>query len=190
MATFLTGRSDAKSIAKALVYPRILGTSITTSFGQNIQKFCSSVLSGFGSTASGIDIEFVDNVDGRKKYCQVKAGPQTINKDDITTIKSHFRSIRNLARTNNLDVRLDDLIIGVLYGSVDELSANYLAVQKDYPVYVGEMFWHRLTGDKDFYFDLIEAFGSVAKKADAKNLLNKIIDDLSKEVQAKIIDPS
>jgi hypothetical protein len=36
LANFLTGNSSAKSIAKALIYPRILGTSITTSFGTNI----------------------------------------------------------------------------------------------------------------------------------------------------------
>jgi hypothetical protein len=70
LANFLTGNSSAKSIAKALIYPRILGTSITTSFGTNIQKFTNDVLDAFGSTTPGIDIEFVDRIDGHKKYCQ------------------------------------------------------------------------------------------------------------------------
>jgi hypothetical protein len=52
LANFLTGNSSKESIAKALVYARVLGTSINTSFGQNIQKFTSEVLDGFGSTTS------------------------------------------------------------------------------------------------------------------------------------------
>src|SRR5699024_9436333 len=53
-ARFLTGRDDALSIAKALVYPRVLGTSINTSFGQQLQKYCSQILEGFASTTSGV----------------------------------------------------------------------------------------------------------------------------------------
>ena len=68
LAKFLTGNTEPKSIAKALIYPRVLGQSITTSFGQNIQKFTNDVLSAFGSTTSGIDIEFIDQIDGHKKY--------------------------------------------------------------------------------------------------------------------------
>ena len=83
LANYLTGSSNPEDIAKALVYPRVLGTSINTSFGTNLQKFCTTTLEGFSSTTSGIDIEFIDHIDGRKKYCQIKAGPNTINKDDI-----------------------------------------------------------------------------------------------------------
>ena len=39
LAAFLCGNTEPESLAKALVYPRILGTSINTSFGQNIQIF-------------------------------------------------------------------------------------------------------------------------------------------------------
>lgn len=44
LANFLCGNSDPESIAKALIYPRVLGTSITTSFGQNMQSFTNNVL--------------------------------------------------------------------------------------------------------------------------------------------------
>lgn len=88
LASFLCGDTEPESIAKALVYPRILGTSINTSFGQNVQIFISSLAEVVGNASGidGIDIEFVDALDGRRKYCQCKAGPQTINKDDVATI--------------------------------------------------------------------------------------------------------
>ena len=181
LARFLTGKSDPISIAKALIYPRVLGTSINTSFGQNSQKFTSEVLKSLGSTTAGIDIEFIDQVDGNKKYCQLKAGPNTINKDDVETIHGHFSGIKNLARTNNLKVGLSDLVVGVLYGERHELSGHYKAIESKhhYPVYVGQEFWLRLTGDKNFYFELSQALASVAVEFDGTELLEKTIKDLS-----------
>lgn len=41
LANFLTGNNKPESIAKALIYPRVLGTSINTSFGTNLQYFSS-----------------------------------------------------------------------------------------------------------------------------------------------------
>ena len=126
LAAFLCGDTNPKSLAKALLYPRILGTSINTSFGQNIQVFISGLaqVAGGASGIDGIDIEFVDAIDGRKKYCQCKAGPNTINKDDVETILGHFRHLNNKARLDRLPVQIDDMIVGVLYGEADELSAN------------------------------------------------------------------
>ena len=90
LSAFLCGDTTPHSMAKALVYPRILGTSVNTSFGQNIQIFISQLaqIAGCASGIEGIDIEFIDALDGRKKYCQCKACPQTINKDDVDTLLS------------------------------------------------------------------------------------------------------
>lgn len=55
LANFLRGNDDPRSIAEALIYPRILGPSITTSFGMKIQKLVSELFEGFGSTTPGID---------------------------------------------------------------------------------------------------------------------------------------
>ncbi len=183
LANFLTGNSNPKSIAKALIYPRVLGTSITTSFGQNIQYFCSSVLDGFGTAISGLDIEFIDQLDGRRKYCQIKAGPNTINKDDIATIIGHFTDVKNLARTNNLQIGFSDLIVGVLYGDKEQLSAHYKKINEEHPVIIGKEFWHRLTGEEDFYSKLIDAFGEVAIEVDSVDLLEDTVNKLAQEVE-------
>lgn len=181
LAQFAFGNSSPESMAKALVYPRILGTSIATTFGTQLQFFCNEVLSSYASTTSGIDIEFVDALDGRRKYCQVKAGPQTINHDDVDTIKNHFRAIRNLARTNHLNLNITDCIVGVFYGTEESLCQSYKRINEEYPVYVGVEFWHRLTGDPDFYFDLIDAFAEVADDLDCSEMINGIISRLADE---------
>lgn len=185
LANFLTGNDDAESIARALVLPRVLGSSITTSFGMKIQSLISSLFQGLGSTTQGIDIEFMDKIDGRKKYCQLKAGPNTVNYDDVTTIINHFNGVRNLARTNKLNVGINDMIVGVVYGEESELSSHYERIGQHYPVHIGQDFWHRLTGKEDFYFELIDAIGDVALEVDASKVVDSTIEKLSIEIAKK-----
>ncbi len=182
LARFAFGDSSPESMAKAILYPRILGTSIATTFGTQLQFFCNEVLSSYASTTSGIDIEFHDALDGRRKYCQVKAGPTTINHDDVDTIKNHFRAIRNLARTNHMDLAITDCVVGVFYGTRAALSQSYKRLDAEYPVYVGQEFWHRLTGDPAFYFDLINAFAEVADEMDSSELIQQILHALAGEL--------
>jgi|LSQX01.3.fsa_nt_gb hypothetical protein len=187
-ANILSGNASALSIAKALVYPRVLGSSINTTFGNKLQKFCSTILEGYASTTTGIDIEFIDLVDGRRKYCQIKSGPNTINKDDVKTIEDHFQSIKNLARTNNLNIGINDLVVGVFYGEPNELSGHYKNIQKNYPVYIGKEFWHRLTGDDNFYSLITSAMGDVASEFDGSSLINRVINELAKEIEKTLED--
>ena len=187
LAKFAFGNNDYKSMAKALVYPRIIGTSVNTIFGTQMQFFCAEVLNAYASTTSGIDIEFIDQIDGRKKYCQIKSGPNCINKDDITTIKNHFSAIANLARTNRVSDfnPLNDCVVGVLYGTEKDLSAMYKKINQTYPVYVGREFWYRLTGDSNFYNELISAINEGCCEIDCSQLLNDVVNNLAVEIENK-----
>jgi hypothetical protein len=185
LSYFAFGDAKPENIAKALLYPRVLGTSITTTFGTQMQHFCSSVLPAYGSLVPGIDLEFNDHLDGnRRKYCQLKAGPNCINKDDIKTISDHFKNANRLAKTNN-DKEFNvsrDCIVGTVYGEEQELSSMYKALAKEYLVYPGQKFWHSLTGEENFYSDLIGAFGEVALGENGVALLNATIKNLAKEI--------
>jgi hypothetical protein len=190
LSAFLTGDVTAEGIARSLVYARVLGTSISTSFGQNLQSFISDVLvNAFGSIVSGIDIKFTDKTDGREKYAQLKLGPNTINADDVTTIHNHFRDIRNLARTNQVQLHVTDLIIGVMYGSEDNLSSHYKHLRDDlnYPVYVGDEFWFRLTGDKEFFKKLIQAISETLNDVNSSQIIESVILELSKNKEIKAL---
>lgn len=186
LAAFLCGDTEPRSLAKALVYPRILGTSLNTSFGQNIQMFISSLeeITGGASGIEGIDIEFIDAIDGRRKYCQCKAGPKTINKEDIATILGHFKYLMNKSRLDRMGLQFDDLIVGVLYGERDNLSAFYKAINTHYPVLCGADFWERLTGDRDFYNRLAKAFGEVVEEEgiDGSSLILQKVDEIAQEI--------
>jgi hypothetical protein len=188
LARFYSGSETPRALAQTLLLPRVLGTSITGSFGTAMQKFCDDVLrQGQGNALPGIDLEFVDAIDGRKKYCQIKSGPETINNDDVETIARHFKSIKNRARTNSVkDLRLSDLCVGVLYGTSEDLSGMYRRIEDehDIPVFVGKDFWHRLTGEPEFYSELIAAFADAAAETDA----TKLLEDVTKELAAAIAE--
>ncbi|MDO4957901.1 MAG: PmeII family type II restriction endonuclease [Prevotellaceae bacterium] len=188
LAAFLCGNTKPESLAKALVYPRILGSSVNTTFGMSIQIFISklSQITGGASGIDGIDIEFVDALDGRKKYCQCTAGPKTINKDDVATILGHFKKLIGKARLDRMPLQMDDMIVGVLFG--ENLFDDYKIINSAYPVYCASEFWERLTGDKNFYNTLIRAFFEVMDESKVcKELLSKIEHQIiySKEATRK-----
>lgn len=183
LANFLEGNDNPRSIAKALIFPRLLGTSITTIFGSKAQRMVSELFEGMGSAVSGIDIEFIDSIDNRRKYCQLKSGPNTINKDDIKTVVDHFSAVRNLARVNNLTIGLNDLIVGIVYGEEDNLNNHYRKIAESYPVYVGQTFWYHLTGQENFYLELINAIGEVALEVDGRERLEQAITRLAADIE-------
>ena len=91
LSYFFGGEASYETMAKTLIYPRVLGTSIATSFGSNMQNFIATVLGDYGSTTKVMDIEFIDKLDGRKKYAQLKSGPNSINKGMTRLCTNHWR---------------------------------------------------------------------------------------------------
>ncbi|PJC80758.1 restriction endonuclease [Candidatus Shapirobacteria bacterium CG_4_8_14_3_um_filter_35_11] len=184
---YLTGNLKPESIAKALIYPRVLSTSIITTFGTGLQKFITDTLVEIcgGSGIQGIDIEFIDQTDGKKRYCQVKLGPNTINKDDVKTIKDHFQSAKNISRTNNIGIIHENLVVGIIYGEENEKNANLKKVEQEYEVYIGQDFWYRLTGDPKFYKKMILTISEASKNINMKRTVEKTIKSLALEIDEK-----
>lgn len=136
------------------------------------------------SAITGMDIEYIDQVDGKRKYCQLKAGPTTINKDDIKTIEDHFKNLRNLARTNHLSITPNDPVVGVLYGSHRDMSTMYTTIEKDgYTVLSGEEFWQHLTGYKGLYLDLIKEAQKAAENSAMKQSIDQLLNTVKDNVK-------
>ena len=186
LAYYLRGNSNARSLAEALILPRALGTSVNTIFGTRFQQFVVHYFQdAYGSTTPGVDIEFEDKIDHRKKYCQLKAGPNVVNNDDIKTVVDHFDALRRLARTNHVDVRDSDCIFGLLYGKPEEKSGVIKTIERSYPVYIGQEFWHHFTGDDTFYIDLIQAIGEIANEFDLSEIVEETIVKLAQDIREK-----
>ena len=170
-------------IAKALYYPRVLGTSINTSFGTRIQNMFVELNLAAGSLIKGMDIEFVDHLDKRKKWCQLKSGPSTINSEDVAPLLEKFSTVANLARTNSISLNNSDLILGVLYGEESQLSQHYKKIDERHPVIIGQDFWHRITGYPDFYSKLVSSLDEMILGLDSEDFFIKGYNELTKEIE-------
>ena len=119
----------------------------------------------------------------RHKYCQIKSGPTTINKDDIKTIEDHFKGLTNLARTNHLPLDASDKVVGVLYGTHNDLSTMYRTIEHDgINVFAGEELFYHITGIHGLYQGLIESARRAAENSEMQESIQKLI----KEVESGI----
>lgn len=185
LSKVLENNYSAEGVAKALFYPRVLGTSINTSFGTRIQNMFVELGIAEGSKIKGMDIEFSDKIDKRKKWCQLKSGPNTINSEDVQPLIKKFTTTIQLARTNKAlkGISNNDFIVGVLYGESRELSMHYKEIDKTHPVIVGKEFWHRVTGFPDFYGGLVTALHGCINNLDTKDLINTGCEELAEEIR-------
>lgn len=176
---------SSEGIAKALYYPRVLGTSINTTFGTQIQNMFVDLGMASGSLIKGIDIEYDCRITGRRKWCQLKSGPNTINSEDVSPIIKKFDSILNLARTNNALKQLsnNDLNIGILYGAADEISQHYRKIDKRFPVIVGANFWHSITGYENFYAALVVRLDELIINLDTDDFFERGLANLTTEIE-------
>lgn len=184
LANFVYGDTTPLSLAKALVLPRAMSTSVTTTFGGKVQKFIiDNIEHAQGSGIDGIDIEFIDqdNPARPRLYCQVKAGPNTINADDVRTIVDKFTKLRNKARLDGLAMAADSSIVGVIYGTRDELSSSYRKIENThgYSVHIGEIFWTKLTGDRTFYNKMVEKLHVLSAEVNEEDFMQLIIEQLA-----------
>lgn len=185
LSKILVDNYNPEGLSRALFYPRILGTSINTSFGTQIQNMFVHLGLATGSLIKGVDIEFVDKVSNRKTWCQIKSGPNTINSDDVNPILRKFDSILNLARTNAALSQLSnrDCIIGLLYGSEDQLSKHYQKINERFPVIIGKEFWHRITGFENFYDQLVIEIDDLVTNYNSEDFLNEGLRKLQRDIE-------
>lgn len=185
LSEILDGNYSPIGVAKALFYPRVLGTSINTSFGTRIQNMFIDLEIAGGSMIKGMDIEFEDKVDKRKKWCQLKAGPNTLNSEDVSPLLEKFNKTINLARTNRAmkNINNTDFIVGIIYGEESQLSQHYKIINETFPVIIGRDFWYRLTGHSNFYENLISALYKSIDNMETKDILNTGCEKLAKEIE-------
>lgn len=73
----------------------------------------------------------------------------------------------------------------MLYGQKKQLSTHYKKINEDYPVLVGKEFWEHLTGDENFYYELIDAFASVADDIDSSQAMQQTIRLLAYDIRTR-----
>lgn len=179
LAAFLCGNTEPESLAKALVYPRVLETIFSTSSSQNIQFLISSFeqINDDASDIAGIDIEFVDALDGRKKYGIFASRIEDI--DGLTNILGKCKkAIIDIDKDHWYDL-MDDVIVFLPFGNKNELKVELRTISTTYPVLCGMDFWNHLTGDPKFYNNLLIEFCKIMDEEQVCfDLLNDVVNSL------------
>lgn len=191
LSSGVLGSPTSLNMAKALLYPRVFGTSTNTSFGDKMQTMCIKYLDAEASSTPGMDIEFEDKIDSKRIIMQLKAGPNTINSEDVEPILRHMNSAYRLLQQNRVKV-MPTFAIGITYGTINEISGHYKKIQNSpvggqmsIPIFIGQDFWARLTGDKNFYNEMISVFIELFEQEDYSSLLDKDLENLSKGIEEK-----
>jgi hypothetical protein len=178
------------NMAKSLLYPRVFGTSISTTLGDKLQKFCIR-MGARASSTRGMDIEFRDKLENRPLILQLKAGPNTINSGDVRPMLDDMNGAYRLLRQNRCD-DIPTFAVGIFYGTHEDISGHYKKIenssvgsQLSIPILAGKDFWQRLTGDENFYSDLAEMFVELFEPEDYSKLFEKDLKNLSAEIEAE-----
>lgn len=155
-----------------------LSSQEETIFGEFLEKLaifvCEQTLNGKKSTTEGIDLEI--DKDNIRYIISIKSGPNWGNSSQVKKMKDNFKIAAKTLRTQNSGA-LVIAINGCCYGKDDKPDKG------DYFKYCGQRFWAFITGDDNFYLDIIEPLGFKAKeKNDEFNIeYAKIINKLTKD---------
>jgi hypothetical protein len=182
IARLTHGDNSAGSAASSLLIFKVQ-QSLATTLGTKLQEFCSSELDCPGSMTSGLDMDFWDFVDERERFSQVKLGPATINDEDVDPMREKFTAAMRRARRNNLRVSADDFVIGVMYGKASQLNPPYRRLERAFPIFVGQDFWTRVTGDASFYTEFSRAIMQLGRELANHELFSSAVAELTAEIE-------
>ena len=159
-----------------------LSSQEETIFGEFLEKLaihvCKSTMGGYKSGIEGIDLEF--DKDQIRYLVTIKSGPNWGNSSQIKKMKDCFRTAKKILRTQNANMQIVT-INGCCYG-IDNAPDK-----GDYYKYCGQRFWKFISGDDNFYIDIIEPLGYKAKERnddfyqEYSKVLNQFTRDFSLE---------
>lgn len=173
--------STAQDIVKGFLDAYLLSQE-ETFFGEFLEGLaifvCNKVYGAKKSNLTGIDLEF--EKEGSIYIVEIKAGWNWGNSSQIKQLKINFQNAKKILRTNT-----DKDIIainGCCFGNKKTKNPQKTGYYK----ICGQDFWSLISGQEDFYLQIIEPIGHKAKKRnddfmDAYSvLINKFTFDFAK----------
>jgi hypothetical protein len=145
------GLRDARAIVRFLLHERFERGAVTSA-GDMFQKLAAIFCEPTG--VEGADL--LKRKEGRYYYIQVKAGPNTVDKDACIKLSHDLRS----AQRRHLG---SITVFGMAYGTEEQISSivrNYLDVDM---MLIGEQFWEFISDDPDCLKELYEIAGEVGR---------------------------
>ena len=157
-----------------------LSSQEETIFGEFLEKLaifvCGKTRSGYKSGIPAVDLEIEE---GNTRYIiAIKSGPKWSNKSSLSAMKEDFKKAKKTLRTQKSGINVV-AINGCCYGRDTRPDKG------DYFKYCGQEFWAFISGDEDFYLEIIEPLGHKAKEKNEAfqneyaKLINRMTIDFS-----------
>jgi len=127
------------------------------------------------SATSGLDLEFSKN--GVYYVVSVKSGPNWGNSSQHSKLEEDFKKAQ--IRLRQASVKLNVVpVLGICYG-----KSRSVWTRGGYLMLVGQNFWALISGEKDFYIQIVEPVGYRAKEHNERYLLerDRIANKLTKD---------
>lgn len=148
----------AQDLVKGLL-DAYLSSQEETLFGDFLESvaifICEIVYKGKKSPAEGIDLQF--EKDGITYIVSIKSGPNWGNSRQIKKIEDDFKKAKRILRTSSSKLHIV-AVNGCCYGRDNNPDKG------EYYKWCGQRFWEFISGDGDFYTDIIEPLGHKAKE--------------------------
>lgn len=136
-----------------------LSSQEETIFGEFLEKLaifvCGKTRSGYKSGIQGVDLEIEE--DNTRYIIAIKSGPKWSNKSSLSAMKEDFKRAKKTLRTQKSGIQVI-AINGCCYGRDTKPDKG------DYFKYCGQEFWTFISGDENFYLEIIEPLGHKAKQ--------------------------
>lgn len=178
----LLGLNTPREIAEFMVSQRT-ERGVVTSYGIRIQTIAKVFATGTG--AEGADIMKEKN--GKRHYIQMKAGPNTPNKDLVAMIN---RLLRGAVRRNRGSVPL----LGMTYGKRKRVS-SIIQRYSEVDWLIGREFWTFISDDDEFAKELFKLIVDVAddvadahKEKTYSQRFQEKVDEVAEEIKKKYGD--
>jgi hypothetical protein len=159
-----------------------LSSSEETVFGDWLEGLAifinQKIFNGWKSSCTGIDLEFdKENV---RYIISIKSSNNWGNSEQVKKMRDRFRSAKQTLRTSN-----SKLIIEAINGCCYGIDSN--PDKGDYFKFCGQRFWSFVSGNDNFYIDIIEPLGYKAREKNDEyqkaynELLNRFVKEFSNE---------
>ena len=169
----LTSEAIVKSLTDAFI-----SSKEETIFGDWLEGLAifinNKVYGGWKSGIVGVDLEF--DKDEKRYIVNIKSGPNWGNSSPRKKMIADFTKARRTLRTSNSNLNII-AVNGCCYGQNKKVDKG------DYFKYCGQEFWDFISGRSEFYQEIIEPLGYMAKEKNDEFLISysKMINVFTKQ---------
>lgn len=136
-------------------------------FGNKLEAFAiyvsAKLCGGFKSELPSVDLEFAR--EDVYYIVGIKSGVNWGNSDQVNRMKDNFKAARKFLRSRG-EPREIVAVNGCIYGKDGKPFKESADPEKSYYKYAGQDFWEFVSGDKEFYREIIKPIDEEARARD------------------------